>query len=90
MNFRFIKTTGKLIALITVVSMISCKKDSSTSNSTNTNAATLSDSSTVADNSYADVLNNAFYGFADNSTVWSATNLHAGKTTTFSTDQPKV
>ncbi|HTB24267.1 MAG TPA: hypothetical protein VK711_02805 [Puia sp.] len=86
MNFRFIKTTGKLIALITVVGMISCKKDSSSSNSTNTNAATLSDSSTVADNSYADVLNNAFYGFADNSTVWNTTNLHAGKTTTFSTE----
>lgn len=86
MNFRFIKTTGKLIALITVVSMISCKKDSSTSNSANTNAVTLSDSSTVADNSYADVLNNAFYGFADNSTVWSTSNLRAGKTTTFSTE----
>jgi hypothetical protein len=86
MNFRFIKTTGKLIALITIISMVSCKKDSATSNSANTNAATLSDSSTVADNSYADVLNNAFYGFADNSTVWSSSALHSGKTSTFSTE----
>ena len=86
MNFRFFKITGKLIALVAVISMASCKKDSSLSNSTNTNALILSDSSTVADNSYYDVLNNAFYGFADNSTVWSASTLHSGKTSTFSTE----
>jgi len=86
MNFRFVKTTGKLIALVTVISMSSCKKDVTSSNSTNTNAVTLSDSSTVADNSYYDVLNNAFVGFADNSTVWSTSSLHSGKTTTFSTE----
>ena len=86
MNFRFFKIAGKLITLVAVISMASCKKDSSTSNSTNTNAATLSDSSTVADNSYYDVLNNAFVGFADNSTVWSSSTLHSGKTSTFSTE----
>ena len=86
MNFRLIKTTSKLITLAVVIAMASCKKDSASSNSNESNAATLSDSSTVADNSYYDVLNNAFVGFADNSTVWSASNVHSGKTTTFSTE----
>jgi hypothetical protein len=86
MNFRLIKTTGKLIALAAVISMASCKKDAASSNSNESNAATLSDSSTVADNSYYDVLNNAFVGFADNSSVWSASTIHSGKTTTFSTE----
>ncbi len=85
MNFRTIKIAGKLIALIAVISMTSCKKDAA-SNSNNTSAATLSDSSTVADNTYYDVLNNAFVGFADNSTVWSSSNIQSGKTTTFSTE----
>jgi hypothetical protein len=85
MNFRLIKTTGKLIALAAVMSMASCKKDAA-STSNQSSAATLSDSSTVADNSYYDVLNNAFVGFADNSTVWSASNIHSGKTTTLSTE----
>jgi hypothetical protein len=86
MNFRIIRTAGKLMVLATVISMASCKKDAASSNSTNTTAATLSDSSTVADNSYYDVLNNAFVGFADNSTVWSTKNAQSGKTTTFSTE----
>lgn len=86
MNFRLIKTTSKLIALAAVIGMTSCKKDVTSSNSTQSNAATLSDSSTVADNSYYDVLNNAFVGFADNSTVWSASTVRSGKTTTFSTE----
>ncbi len=86
MNFRFIKKAGYLTALLAVICMASCKKDSSSSNTANTNAVTLSDSSTVADNSYYDVLNNAFVGFADNSTVWSTSTLHSGKTSTFSTE----
>jgi hypothetical protein len=86
MNFRLIKTTGKLIAIAAVISMASCKKDAVSSNSNQSSAATLSDSSTVADNSYYDVLNNAFVGFSDNSAVWSASNIHSGKTTTFSTE----
>jgi hypothetical protein len=86
MNFRSTKTAGKLIALVAVISMASCKKDSASSNTNNTNAVTLSDSSTVADNSYYDVLNNAFVGFADNSTVWNTSTLHSDKTSTFSTN----
>jgi hypothetical protein len=85
MKFRTFKIAGNLIALIAVISMASCKKDAA-SNSNNTNAATLSDSSTVADNSYYDVLNNAFVGFEDNSTIWSSKNVQTGKTTTYSTE----
>ena len=87
MNFRLIKSAGKLIALVAVINLASCKKDSSSSNSTTTSAVTLSDSSTVADNMYYDVLNNAFVGFADNSTVWSTSTQRSGKTTTFSTEK---
>ena len=85
MNFRIITNTFKLIALVAVISLSSCKKDAGTS-SNDSNAGSLSDSSTAADNMYYDVLNNAFVGFSDNSTVWSASSLHAEKTTTFSLD----
>jgi len=87
MNFRPIATTGKLIALITIISLASCKKDASPITSKNSNAANLSDSSTAADNAYYDVLNNAFVGFSDNSTVWSESNIRSGKTTTLSTKE---
>ena len=36
MNFRLIKSAGKLIALVTVISLASCKKDSIVSNSNQT------------------------------------------------------
>lgn len=84
MNNRTIATTAKLIAFIAVISLASCKKDSA-SNSNESNAANLSDSSSGADNAYYDVLNNAFVGFSDNSTVWSTSSLHSGKTTVNST-----
>jgi hypothetical protein len=85
MNYRTIANTTKLITLIAVISLSSCKKDGVASNSNESNAANLSDSSTAADNVYYDVLNNAFVGFSDNSSVWSASAPHSGKTTTFST-----
>ena len=70
MNFRLIKkSTGKLIALAALISLASCKKDISKA-SQDSPAATLSDSSTAADNMYNDVLNNAFVGFSDNASVW--------------------
>ena len=84
MNFRSITTTTKLVAFLAVVLLASCKKDGTTSESKETTAANLSDSSTAADNAYYDVLNNAFVGFADNSSVWNAS-AQTGKTTTFST-----
>ncbi len=87
MNFRPIATTGKLIALITIISLASCKKDASPISSKESNAASLSDSSTAADNVYYDVLNNAFVGFSDNSTVWSESSVRSGKTTTLSTKE---
>jgi hypothetical protein len=87
MNFRPLKITGKWIALAAVISLASCKKDvTSLGSSDNNNAATLSDSSTVAENTYYDVLNNAFVGYSDNVSVMGTTSLHSGKTTTFGTE----
>ena len=85
MNFRPIKTTVKLFGLAAIISLASCKKDVSSSNSNESNAASLSDSSTAADNVYLDVLNTAFVATADNSTVWSISASHQGKTSTLST-----
>jgi hypothetical protein len=85
MNFRLITNTTKMVAMLAMLSLASCKKDL-TSNSGDTAAGNLSDSSTTADYAYYDVLNNAFIGFADNSDVWNANTLHSGKTTTMSTE----
>jgi hypothetical protein len=85
MKFRTIANTGKLIAFLAVISLASCKKDGTSSNSNESNAANLTDSSTAADNMYYDVLNNAFVGFSDNSSVWNTSTPHSGQTTTFST-----
>jgi hypothetical protein len=86
MNYRPIKIAGKLIALAAVISLASCKKDIASATSSNeSKAATLSDSSTVAENTYYDVLNNAFVGYSDNVTVMGTSNLQSGKTSTFST-----
>jgi hypothetical protein len=86
MNFRLIANSGKLIALAAVISLASCKKDITSNSSNESNAASLSDSSTAADNMYNDVLNNAFVGFSDNASVWNVYNPHSGKTSTLSTD----
>jgi hypothetical protein len=85
MKFRLISTACKMIAFITVISLASCKKDSS-ANSNDSNAGSLSDSSTAADNMYYDVMNNAFVGFSDNSTVWSASTAHTSRTGTNSVE----
>jgi hypothetical protein len=84
MNFRLISTC-KLIALIAVISLASCKKDATSANTEQTNAANLTDSSTTADNMYYDVLNTAMVSFADNSDVWNVSATHSGNPTTMST-----
>jgi len=84
MKFRPVKTTFKLIAMVAVVSLVSCKKDATTSSS-NSNAASMSDSSTAADNAYYDVLNTALVGSSDNMSVWSSSTARVGRTTTMST-----
>lgn len=86
MNYRTMKNTTKLIALMAVICLASCKKDATSSNTNESKAANLTDSSTAAENAYYDVLNNAFVGFADNSTVWSVSTPHSGRTTTNSTE----
>jgi hypothetical protein len=87
MNFRPLKTAGKMIALTAMISLVlgSCKKSdvSNVTASNDSKAATLSDSSTVAENVYYDVLNNAFVGYSDN--VSSMGVSQSGKTTTLST-----
>ncbi len=84
MKFRSIAPAVKMLCLLTVIGLASCKKDSSASTS-DTKAATLSDSSTVADNMYNDVLNNAFYASVDNESVWNAAGSRSGKTAINST-----
>jgi hypothetical protein len=86
MKFRPIATRTKLIALVSLISLASCKKDVTSAGSNDSNAASLSDSSTAADNVYYDVLNTALVGTSDNISVWSSSAAHAGKTTTLSTD----
>ena len=76
-----------MIALTAVISLVlgSCKKSdvSNVTASNDSKAATLSDSSTVAENVYYDVLNNAFVGYSDNASSMGVS--QRGKTTTLST-----
>jgi hypothetical protein len=87
MNFRPLKTAGKMIVLSAVICLVigSCKKSdvSNVTASNDSKAATLSDSSTVAENVYYDVLNNAFVGYSDN--VSSMGISQSGRTTIMST-----
>jgi hypothetical protein len=88
MNFRPSKTTSKWVTLAAIISLSlgSCKKSdvSNVTASNDSKAATLSDSSTVAENAYYDVLNNAFVGYSDNVSSMGVS-LQSGKTTTLST-----
>ena len=88
MNFRPLKTAGKWCALTAIISLSlgSCKKSdvSSVTASNESKAATLSDSSTVAENAYYDVLNNAFVGYSDNVSNMGVS-VQSGKTTILST-----
>jgi len=76
-----------MIALFAVICLVlgSCKKSdvSSVTASNDSKAVTLSDSSTVAENAYYDVLNNAFVGYSDN--VSSMGVSQSGRTTIMST-----
>jgi hypothetical protein len=87
MNFRPLKTAGKMIVPFAVICLFfgSCKKSdvSSLTASNDSKAATLSDSSTVAENVYYDALNNAFVGYSDN--VSSMGVSQTGRTTILST-----
>ena len=87
MNVRHIYKTPQLIVLLTFICLVSCKKSIISSTGSNeSSAATLSDTSTSAENAYYDVLNTAFVGVSDNSSVWSTTLIHQGQTSTFSTE----
>lgn len=64
MTSRLIKRSTGILAFSALLCTAACKKDISKA-SQDSPAATLSDSSTVADNAYNDVLVNAFFGFSD-------------------------
>jgi len=76
-----------MIVLMAVISLVlgSCKKSdvANVTASNDSKAATLSDSSTVAENVYYDVLNNAFVGYSDNASSMGVS--QSGKTTILST-----
>jgi hypothetical protein len=68
MNFRLVFHSGKILALAALFFASSCKKDITNplKGSDESAAASISDSSTVADNAYNDVFVNAFYTYSDN------------------------
>jgi hypothetical protein len=87
MKINSISNFSKIFAFSAVVLVTSCKKDDTNNSSSNSNtkAATMTDSSTVADNVYSDVLANAFISTADNSSVWNVSKTQQGRTGTNST-----
>jgi hypothetical protein len=74
-----------MLALSGLIFATACKKDA-TKTSQDASAATLSDSSTVADNAYNDVFVNAFYGYVDEMSYSASNGLHHGGTATNSTE----
>ena len=89
MKFRTIAAKGKIFVCIAILGLSACQKNSAT-NSNQSNAANLTDSSTAAENAYYDVLNNAFVGYSDNSKVWTASTPQSGQTTTLSTEVENI
>ena len=88
MKISSISNFSKLLLFSAAVFATSCKKDASTNNSgadSNTKAASATDSATVADNVYSDVLENAFISTADNASVWNISKMQHGQTSTNST-----
>ncbi len=77
MKFRFIYQSGKILAFSALLFTTACKKDI-TKPSQDAAAASLSDSATVADNAYNDVLVNAFFGYTDEMVTGESGKLHNG------------
>jgi hypothetical protein len=84
MKISSISNFSKLLAFSAAVLITSCKKDANNNTGTdpNTKAATMTDSSTVADNVYSDVLENAFISTVDNASVWNISKIQHGQTAT--------
>ena len=89
MKLRAIATPVKFFTFIAILGLGACQKNSVT-NSNQSNAANLTDSSSAAESAYYDVLNNAFVGYADNSQVWKTSTPQKGQTTTLSTEVENV
>ncbi len=92
MKIRIINHSVKILAFSAFLLTTACKKSITniTAPSQDASAATLSDSSTVADNSYNDVLLNAFFGYSDELATGAAAKLHGGGTSTNSVNQVNV
>ncbi|HEY4156424.1 MAG TPA: hypothetical protein VGM24_13375 [Puia sp.] len=83
MRFRSVYLSGKILAISALFFTTSCKKDIGNSlKSDDAAAASISDSSTVADNAYNDVFVNAYYGYSDNLLTGGSGVLRQGGTTT--------
>ncbi len=89
MKIRIINHSLKTLAFSAFLLTTACKKSITniTTPSQDGAAATLSDSSTVADNAYNDVLINAFFGYNDELTSGAVNKLHNGGTAVNSVNQ---
>jgi hypothetical protein len=84
MKIRPFIPLSRCLILGSMLMATACQKESKSSSSDNSAAASLSDSSTTADNAYSDGMTNAFYGYSDN--VPSAiADKHSGGVSTNST-----
>lgn len=92
MKFRLIYQSGKILAIAALFFTSSCKKDITNPLKGNDDAAaaSLSDSSTVADNAYNDVLINAFYGSSDQMLAGGSNGIQQGSTATNATEVMNV
>lgn len=86
MKFRFIYQSGKILAAAAILFSTACKKNI-TQPSKDSAAASLSDSSTAADNAYNDVLVNAFFGYSDEMANGGTGGLQHGGTSTNGVNQ---
>ncbi len=86
MKIRLMNQAAGVLAFSALLLTTACKKDINKA-SQDSSAASLSDSSTVADNAYNDVLVNALYGYADEMNNDAPGKLHNGGTTTNSTNE---
>jgi hypothetical protein len=79
MKFKILSPASNIMACLVIVSLVSCQKSATSSNSNTSAAVQMTDSSTAADAAYFDVLNTAFTGVADNASVWNAHSLQTGQ-----------
>jgi hypothetical protein len=85
MKIRFFNPYFKVLTFSAFLFTTACKKDAAKTNH-DAAAASLSDSSTVADNAYNDVLVNAMFGYSDRLVFGSSGRLQSGGVATNATE----